>query len=132
MVDEFLEWQHNNVRVACAMYFQTKWLRPLMEGKQPSANKLSALAGYMETTLDLMENVWLQSNEKRFLASNEISFADIIAACEIEQTRIADYDPFAGRPKLNKWWNDVKEQTNPYYDEAHKILNKIVDKKSKL
>lgn len=114
------------------MYFQTKWLRPLLDGKEPSANKLSALTGYMETTLDLMENVWLESNEKRFLASKEISFADILAACEIEQTRIADYDPLAGRPRLSKWLDDVKEQTNPYYDEAHSILNRIVDKKSKL
>ena len=40
----------------------------------------------MEKVLDLMENTWLESKEKRFLATNEVSFADILAACEIEQT----------------------------------------------
>lgn len=27
--DEYLEWQHNNTRMACAMYFQFKKLIPM-------------------------------------------------------------------------------------------------------
>ena len=49
---------------------------------------------------------------------------------------MADYDPFEDRPKLKKWWIDVKEATNPAFDEAHLIVNKIIknqeNKKAKL
>lgn len=82
----------------------------------------------MVTTLDSLENVWLESAEKTYLTSNEISFADILAACELEQPRMAEFDPFEGRPRLTKWYETVKAATSPYYEEAHAILNKIVSK----
>ena len=34
LVDEYMEWQHNNTRITCAMFFQTKWLIPLMTGSK--------------------------------------------------------------------------------------------------
>lgn len=126
LVDEYLEWQHNNTRMACAMYFQTKWLLPLMSGNPPSETKLAFLKTNMEKTLDLLENTWLESSQKPFLTTKEISFADILAACELEQPKMADYDPFEGRPKLTSWYQKVKELTNPFYDEAHTIVTKIV------
>lgn len=125
LVDEYLEWQHSNTRMACALYFQTKWLVPLMSGNPPNEEKLAFLKGNMVKTLDLLENTWLESSQKSFLTTEEISFADILAACELEQTKVADYDPFAGRQKLTSWHQKVKELTNPFYDEAHAIINKI-------
>lgn len=130
-VDEYFSWQHNNTRMACAMYFQTKWLIPLMTQKPVNESKLSALKTHMENTLDLLENVWLQSTEKQFLVTNEISFADILAACELEQPKIADYNPFEGRPKLTKWYEKVKSLTSPFYDEAHAVNNKIIESNKK-
>lgn len=32
MVDEYLSWTHNNIRLACGMYFFTKWRDPIMTG----------------------------------------------------------------------------------------------------
>lgn len=135
LVDEYFEWQHNNTRMACAMYFQSKWLIPLMSGKPASESKVAMFQGHMEKTLDILESTWLESSDKAFLTTNEISFADILAACEIEQPRVADYNPFEGRPRLSAWYQKVKEVTNPFYDEAHKIINKIAisnQKKPKL
>lgn len=102
-----------------------------MTQKPPSDTKLGAIKNHMETTLDLLENVWLQSTDKQFLATNEISFADILAACELEQPKIADYDPFEGRPKLAKWYEKVKSLTSPFYDEAHAVNNKIIENNKK-
>ena len=48
--------------------------------------KLEMFKEQMEKALDLMENTWLASKDKKFLATAEISFADVLAACEIEQT----------------------------------------------
>lgn len=131
LVDEYLEWQHNNTRIPCAMYFQSKWLIPLMTGNPPIESNVEMFKARMEQSLDLFDNIWLENTNKPFLASNEISFADILAACELEQPKMANYDPFQGRPKLNAWYQRVKEITNPYYDEAHQIINKIVSNNNK-
>lgn len=39
----------------------------------------------MEQTLDDLEKVWLK--DKDFLVGSEISIADIIGSCEVEQLR---------------------------------------------
>lgn len=118
-VDEYLEWQHNNTRVGCAGFFAAKYMEPMLKWKPPSQKKIDATRVLMEKALDLLENVWLQDQSKDFLATKAISVADILAACELEQPRLADYDPFIGRPKLTKWHQLVKQQTHPIYEEAH-------------
>lgn len=118
-IDEYLEWQHSNTRVGCAGYFRIKYMEPLLKWRSPPKEKVEESKVLMEKTLDLLENVWLEDPSKDFLASKEISFADLLAACELEELRIADYDPFLGRPKLTKWHEMVKLKTNPIYDEAH-------------
>lgn len=133
LIDEYLEWQHNNTRLGCAMYFQSKFLIPKLSGEPVNENKLKAFQKQMEGALSSLENIWLESSDKKFLATKEISFADILAACELEQPKMADYDPFAGRPKLSNWYNEVKLATAPYYEEAHVIVNKVIQKnKAKL
>ncbi|CRL04366.1 CLUMA_CG017459, isoform A [Clunio marinus] len=127
LVDEYMEWQHNNTRMGCAMYFQVKWLIPMMSGNPPSESRLNFAKTHMENVLTLLENTWLESSEKSFLTTKEISFADILAACELEQPKMADYDPFEGRPRLSSWYQKVKQFTNPFYDEAHALVNKIVN-----
>lgn len=99
-----------------------------MTGTPASESKVAAAKIHMENTLNLLENVWLESSEKQFLTTkDEISFADILAACELEQPKMADYNPFEGRPRLTAWYQKVKALTNPFYDEAHVILNKIAN-----
>lgn len=43
---------------------------------------------------------------------------------------MAGFDPTEGRPVLKQWLERVKTETQPYYDEAHAIINKIVAKAS--
>lgn len=38
------------------------------------------------------------------------------------------FNPCDGRPKLTKWIKLVRESTNPYYDQAHEMLNKVAAK----
>lgn len=89
-IDEYLEWQHNNTRLGSAMYFQSKFLIPKITGQPINENKLKAFQKQMEGALDLLETVWLQSADKSFLATKEISFADILAACELEQPKMVN------------------------------------------
>lgn len=80
----------------------------------------------MVDCLDTIENVWLDSG--KYIVGDNYSIADIFAACEIEQVRLAGYSPFEGRPRLAAWYERVKKESNPYYDEAHSIINKMIEK----
>ncbi|KAG5668174.1 hypothetical protein PVAND_016124 [Polypedilum vanderplanki] len=126
-VDEYLEWQHINTRFGCGVYFQLR--KKIGPFAVLSEEALPIFKFLMESTLEAIETLWLRG--KKFLCSDEISFADIIAACEIEQARMTGYDLFENRPRLKEWYEKVKETTNPYYDEAHVIVNKIVARSQK-
>jgi hypothetical protein len=41
---------------------------------------------------------------------------------------MANYDPFSERPKLRRWYERVKSEISPYYEEAHVIVNKVIQK----
>lgn len=82
----------------------------------------------MESSLDLLENVWLNDERKKFIASNEVTFADILCACEIEQPKASGVDVYEGRPKLRQWHERVRSFLNPYYDEAHVTITKVIEK----
>lgn len=75
----------------------------------------------MVICLDTIENVWL--GKTNFIAGDNLSVADILAVCEIEQLKVTGYEPYEGRPKLAAWYERVKSETNPYYDEAHQAVN---------
>jgi len=124
LVDEFLEWQHNNLRLTCAMYFQLVWLLPILTGKPTKPERIAEMKGRMEGVLDTLEDVWLGEGNK-FLTGKSLTAADIWAACEVEQPKMAGYDPCKNRPNITAWLAAVKKATNPVYDEAHKIVYKI-------
>ncbi|XP_032684009.1 glutathione S-transferase theta-3-like [Odontomachus brunneus] len=123
-VDEYLEWQHLNTRLHCSTYFLVQFLLPLMKGRPPKAEKVEESKNRMNTCLDFIENTWLKDN--LFLTGDTISVADILGACEIEQPRLAGYDPKMGRPRLTAWMERVAKETSPHYQDAHKFLNQMV------
>ncbi|KDR15740.1 Glutathione S-transferase theta-1 [Zootermopsis nevadensis] len=125
-VDEYLEWQHLDTRLNCSMYFQHKFLIPLIKGEPPNEKKVAEFERRMKTTLGLIENVWLENTP--YLTGNQITIADLLGVCEIEQPRIAGYDARAEYPKIAAWMEKVCQDLDPYYNEAHRILNKMAMK----
>ncbi|XP_017772038.1 PREDICTED: glutathione S-transferase theta-1-like [Nicrophorus vespilloides] len=123
-VDEFLSWQHHNIRGFCTGYFRMKWLMPLITGQQSSERHLKGSKQNMSDNLDLFESLWL--SDDKFITGGTPNAADIWAACEIEQTRIAGYNPCEGRPYLEAWLQKVREE--PFYKEAHTIVEAIISK----
>uniref|UniRef100_T1GTN9 Uncharacterized protein n=1 Tax=Megaselia scalaris TaxID=36166 RepID=T1GTN9_MEGSC len=117
-VDEYLEWQHENVRMGCAMYFRKKVVEPLLRKVVPDEAEIAKWFHLMEKSLDTVENQWLQNT--KFIAGDKITAADIFAACEIEQTTMAGYDPTKNRPKLKTWLKAVRQNADFPYNEAHK------------
>lgn len=84
-VDEFLEWQHLTLRRSCQCNFRRKWLEPMMgikrDGNQKEIREFEKL---LEDNMNILEDVWLKDTP--YLTGNDMTAADIFAACEIEQT----------------------------------------------
>jgi len=118
-VDEYLEWQHLSTRVNCAMYFQKRWMMPFLKQKMPDEKTVALMKERMERTLSDIEKIWLANGDKAFLCGDEISVADILAACEMEQPSMAGYDVGEGRPILAAYMQRVRDQLNPHYDNVH-------------
>lgn len=57
---------------------------PKLSG-QPVTQEIMKYEKNMIEVLNVLENVWLK--DKNFLTGSEISIADILGACEVEQVR---------------------------------------------
>ncbi|XP_055526147.1 glutathione S-transferase theta-1-like [Wyeomyia smithii] len=126
-VDEYLEWQHTNTRAHCASYVRYVWRGPL-RGEPMEGRTAERLRAEMIACLDFIETNLL-SDEGRYIdGGTDITIADLIAACEIEQPKLTGYDPRVGRPRLTAWIQRVRERTQPDYDEAHQVVHKFAPK----
>lgn len=45
---------------------------------------------------------------------------------------MAGYDAAKHFDNIAVWWDKVRKHFNPYYEEAHVTLNKIINKQEKL
>lgn len=61
----------------------TSWLLPVLMKQNVSESRVSQAKIQMINALDTISNVWLKDTP--FIAGNEISVADLVAATEIEQ-----------------------------------------------
>ncbi len=64
-VTEYLHWQHLNVRAGCALYFQKRWLQPLMTQKPPDMKKVERQKQVMDKALDQVEEIWLDNGKNK-------------------------------------------------------------------
>nr|WET52674.1 glutathione S-transferase [Phaedon brassicae]WET52799.1 glutathione S-transferase [Phaedon brassicae] len=125
-VDEYLEWQHLNIRLNCSTFLITTWMNPMRTGRQPSPEKYESSKKYMLRSLSTFEELFL-SDDGPFLMGKQISYADIQAACEIEQPKLAGYNPMDHYPKIKTWIELVRKECNPFYDEAHEMVNMLAE-----
>ena len=102
---------------------------PKLTGESPNEKTIAAYENRMIDCIDNFERCWLNSGP--FITGDKISAADIWAACELEQPRIAGYDAAKGRPILSGWLNRVQKELNPHYQQAHTFLNKLVEMENK-
>lgn len=81
-VDEYMAWQHLNLRAFGSMYFRTKIINPMM-GLPVNEDNLKTFGKQLDDVLGVIENIWLKENP--FIAGKELSVADLLATTELEQ-----------------------------------------------
>jgi len=128
-VDEYMAWQHLNLRAMGSIYFRSKLIDPMLTGEPVNEKKLNNFGVRLKEVLDSIETVWLKDNP--FIAGKEMSIADLLASTEMEQPGMAGYDVYEGHPKISKYMQNVKSRLEPHYSDAHSIVHKL-QKKAKL
>ncbi|XP_055912754.1 glutathione S-transferase theta-3 isoform X2 [Eupeodes corollae] len=125
-IDEYMEWQQSNMRPACSHYFQAKWLLPTLNKTRPKEEDIKMAEKRLDHTINEFENGFLHS--QKFMAGRNISFADLLAICEIDQPVTVGYNPFKNRAKFTQWYEVVRDELGPIYKEVqnefeHKLKN---------
>ncbi|NWR47235.1 GSTT1 transferase, partial [Regulus satrapa] len=117
-VNEYLCWQHINIRAKAGKLFLIKAFLPLVTGKPLPPEKLESATEDLNIVLKQFEEKFLQ--DKPFIAGSEISLADLVALVELMQPVCAGHDLFEGRPKLAEWRRRVEEAVGKQlFQEAH-------------
>ncbi|XP_068766784.1 glutathione S-transferase theta-2B [Struthio camelus] len=122
-VDEYLSWQHVNIRGKGSKLFLTKVLLPLLTGQPLPPEKLEEVTEELNVVLKQFEEKFLQ--DKPFIAGSEVSLADLVALVELMQPVGAGYNLFEERPKLAEWRSRVEEAVGKkLFQEAHEGILK--------
>ena len=68
-----------------------------------------------------LEMVFLK--DRKYIAGDEISIADIFAACELAHLLAChEHSVWETNPVVKAWMERVKQATNPHFDDTHKIV----------
>ncbi|XP_038668345.1 glutathione S-transferase theta-2 [Scyliorhinus canicula] len=125
-VDEYMAWQHANVRYHAARVFITEVLIPRMTGQPVDKEKLTKALSELNGTLDILESMFLK--QQPFLCGDEITLADLLAICELMQPLGADRDILKDRPTLNAWRTRVQSALGKTFDDVHAFLYQLRNK----
>lgn len=101
-VDEYLDWHHNGLRLGAGGYFFRRYISP-MTGKPASDELIAETLVIFKKSLGLLENYWLK--ETPYLCGNEITIADLSAACELAQSTAVPLlvETMQKYPKVRAW-----------------------------
>ncbi|KAF7205341.1 glutathione S-transferase theta-1a [Nothobranchius furzeri] len=120
-VNEYLSWQHLNLRTHCAKVFLLKTLYPFAMGSEVPKEKMDAALDDMKQSLDLLEEKFLL--DKPFILGDNISLADLVAVVELMQPLGSGVNSLESRPRLMAWKERVKKKLGEeLFDQAHQKL----------
>ena len=89
--------------------------------------RVAAAEKALRSCLDDFEKMWLRDGRK-YLAGEEISVADILAVCELEQPSITGLRVEEGRPLMAEYMDRVRGDLNPHYDIHTELIYKLREK----
>ena len=85
--------------------------------------KLGKFKTELEKTLDHLESYFLK--ERNYLCGDDMTLADLLCICELQQPLAAGHDIYARRPLLKQWMERVRERLQPHFDDASKMVYKL-------
>ncbi|XP_022085854.1 glutathione S-transferase theta-1-like [Acanthaster planci] len=120
-VNRYLDWHHTGIRKASIDVFHDMIMQPLFTGKPMDEAKVALDLEAFDKTLGTIEKVFL--GDKKYLASEEISIADICCLSELMQIMaVKPIDLLTKHPQLAAWKERVEERLRPDYDDVYKDM----------
>lgn len=120
-VDEYLAWQHAAIQLPAANVYLCKSLLPYFSGQPVDTTKLEQLLGKLTPSLQHLDQKVLAA--RPFLASEQLSLADLIAFTDLMQPTAVGCDVFQDRPRLAAWRARVEAALGPQLvQEAHRLV----------
>lgn len=117
-VNAMLDYYHSSLRICAARTFWYGFMAPVtgMKVDPALAKDTSAM---LRAALKFINS---QLSKTRFVANDELSFADIIIYCEIRQLDLVNYD-YSPYPALVAWMDVLAKL--PHHNEVHDVLFKL-------
>ncbi|KAI8782856.1 glutathione S-transferase theta-2-like isoform X2 [Biomphalaria glabrata] len=126
-VEEYLHWHQFNTRGMCASLFQQLLIIPKSTGKPVNQEEVEKMRKKVSEVLKQLETYFLKT-QTYIGGGNEVSIADLFAVCELMQLYAChEHSLYEKSPIIKAWMDRVKNDTNPYFDEAHKIIYRTFD-----
>ncbi|PIK44482.1 putative glutathione S-transferase theta-1 isoform X3 [Apostichopus japonicus] len=63
--------------------------------------------------------------DQPYIGGDQITIADLLGTCEVMQTAGVDPDFTKDHPKMKAWIQRVRHETNPHFDDTHKMIYKL-------
>ncbi|BFZ04738.1 hypothetical protein BsWGS_07777 [Bradybaena similaris] len=125
-VEEYLHWQHFNTRGACARLFQHLLIIPRATGQPVNQDKVNNYRSEVTKVVNYLESYFLKNSP--YLGGDELSIADLLGTCELSQLyAIHEHGLYERSPIVKAWFERVRQETNPHFDEAHKVVVRTHD-----
>ncbi|KAJ8042954.1 Glutathione S-transferase T1 [Holothuria leucospilota] len=118
-----MAWHQTDLRPNTAGYFFNKLIYPNVKGEPADEKLVNEQWKQSMKAFKAIENYFLK--DRPFIAGEEISIADLLGVCEIVQVGSVNVDFAKDYPVMKAWIQRVRNETNPNFDEVHKILYKI-------
>lgn len=122
-MQEYIAWHETRLRRHVTPYFVEKGIIPLQTGMPPDEESMKEQWANIYKAFSSIEDYFLK--DKSYVIGDQISIADLFGVCEVMQTAGVDPDFTKDHPKLKAWIHRVREDTNPHFDEFHKMVYKI-------
>lgn len=117
-LDSYLDWHHTNLR-KCHTFVWSSFIAPRV-GISVQSEVIPQAEKEMKAAIHGLDTFWLENT--KFLAGEEVSIADLSAACELEQLSVINYD-FSPFPHVSRWLKDM--ESLPEFNETHHIVQKV-------
>ena len=105
----------------CASFLQV--IEPRAMNKPVDTRKLARFKSELVKSLDYIESYYLK--ERRYLCGDDVTLADLLCICELQQPIAAGFNVYAQRPQLQAWMERVRDRLQPHFDDASVMVNKL-------
>lgn len=89
---------------------------------------MKAATETMKKSLNVVETYFLHN--RKFIAGDEISIADILFMCEVTQYWLCQVNLCKGRPNMTRWLEECQRVLAPHFEELHKKVYSVRDSKT--